>query len=70
MLRWLAIVLVAVLCVPAVASAGEGPFQGSVSRLDPSTARWMTGSSWRPGCPVPLERLRLVRLTYVGFDGR
>ncbi|MGZ8600414.1 MAG: M15 family metallopeptidase [Actinomycetota bacterium] len=70
MLRWLAIVLMAALCVPAVASAGESPFQGSVSRLDPSTARWMMGSSWRPGCPVPLERLRLVRLTYVGFDGR
>ena len=30
----------------------------------------MIGSSWRPGCPVPLGDLRLVRLTYWGFDDR
>jgi hypothetical protein len=28
----------------------------------------MTGSSWRPGCPVGLDDLRLLRLTYWGFD--
>ncbi|MCU1371955.1 MAG: Extensin family protein [Ilumatobacteraceae bacterium] len=26
-------------------------------------------ASWRPGCPVPLESLRYVSLTYWGFDG-
>ncbi len=25
--------------------------------------------SWRDGCPVPLEDLRYVTVTYVGFDG-
>ncbi len=30
----------------------------------------MTGVSWRPGCPVGLDDLRLVRARYVGFDGR
>ncbi|MCZ7536488.1 MAG: M15 family metallopeptidase [Acidimicrobiia bacterium] len=25
--------------------------------------------SWRPGCPVPLEDLRLVRLSHWDFDG-
>ncbi|MGH2725387.1 MAG: M15 family metallopeptidase, partial [Actinomycetota bacterium] len=25
-------------------------------------------ASWRAGCPVALEDLRLLRLTYVGFD--
>jgi D-alanyl-D-alanine carboxypeptidase-like protein len=29
----------------------------------------MTGVSWRPGCPVPLSDLRLLMLTYRGFDG-
>ncbi|PPK62546.1 M15 family metallopeptidase [Actinokineospora auranticolor] len=28
------------------------------------------GASWRPGCPVPPENLRLVTLTTRGFDGR
>ncbi len=27
-------------------------------------------SSWRPGCPVSPERLRRLRLSYWGFDGR
>ncbi|MGH2785473.1 MAG: M15 family metallopeptidase [Actinomycetota bacterium] len=26
-------------------------------------------ASWRPGCPVPLDDLRLLRLTHNGFDG-
>jgi hypothetical protein len=32
--------------------------------------RWMNGVSWRPGCPVPLWNLRLIRLRYWGFDGQ
>ena len=28
------------------------------------------GPSWRPGCPVPPEQLRLLTLTHVGMDGR
>ena len=61
--------MTAVLGSPA-AAAGEGPrFEGSVSRLDRETRRRMIGSSWRPGCPVPLRDLRLIRLTYRGFDG-
>jgi hypothetical protein len=30
----------------------------------------MTGSSWRPGCPVALSDLRLLRIGYWGFDLR
>jgi len=29
----------------------------------------MIPSSWRPGCPVPIEDLRLLTLSYWGFDG-
>jgi hypothetical protein len=29
----------------------------------------LNGSSWHPGCPVALDGLRHVRLSYVGFDG-
>jgi hypothetical protein len=25
--------------------------------------------SWRPGCPVPLKNLRLIKMSYWGFDG-
>ncbi len=30
----------------------------------------MTGVSWKKGCPVPFEKLRRVKVGYVGFDGR
>ena len=55
----------------ALAAAGDDlpPFEGGVSRLDDATRDLVVGSSWRPGCPVPLRRLRLVNVMYVGFDG-
>ena len=30
----------------------------------------MIGRSWRPGCPVGLDDLRLLTVTYWGFDGQ
>jgi len=30
--------------------------------------RRMTGVSWRPGCPIGLSELRLLTLSYWGFD--
>jgi hypothetical protein len=42
------------------------PFHASVA---PVTAAQL-GASWRPGCPVGPEQLRLVRVSFVGFDGR
>src|SRR5881409_2851296 len=44
----------------------QPPFTHSVSRV---TAAQLP-HSWRPGCPVSPARLRRVRLTYWGFDGR
>ncbi len=46
------------------------PYAAEVSRLSPELRERMRGSSHRAGCPVPLDRLRLVELSYVGFDGR
>lgn len=61
-------VLVASSSIEAAAGTGD-PFTGSVSRIDRDTRRLMVGSSWRRGCPVALTKLRVVRLTYLGFDG-
>jgi D-alanyl-D-alanine carboxypeptidase len=45
-------------------------FGSSVTALDAALRRSMTGVSWHPGCPVPLAGLRLLRLSYWGFDGQ
>jgi hypothetical protein len=56
---------------PAVSpSRPAAVFDSSVTTPDAALRRSMTGVSWRPGCPVPLANLRLLRLSYWGFDGR
>jgi hypothetical protein len=57
----------AVLAVAAVLVPG---FHAKVQPIPPAMRAQMTGVSWRPGCPVPLGDLRLIALTYRGFDGR
>ena len=55
---------------PAESSAAEcaPAFSGEVSPIDSHTRARMKGISWRPGCPVGLHDLRLVEVTYWGFD--
>ena len=49
-----------------VAPSGKREFRAAVSAV-----RWVdVRFSWRRGCPVSLSQLRLVRLSYWGFDGR
>lgn len=43
-------------------------FRASTSVLTAAMRARMTGVSWHPGCPVGLRRLRLLRLSYWGFD--
>ena len=45
----------------------ESGFAGTVSPIDAATQARM-GSSWHPGCPVPLADLRYLTVTYRGFD--
>ena len=49
---------------PAV--SGLPPF---VATVQPVTAERL-GKSWREGCPVGPDQLRLVRMSVLGFDGR
>jgi ubiquinone/menaquinone biosynthesis C-methylase UbiE len=57
---------------PALAAAQQGKpeFRGGVERIDRHLRRRMTGKSWHEGCPVGLAELRVVRASYVNFDGR
>lgn len=61
--------------VGATADTGSGrdlpPFASQVRPVGPALRARMTGSSHDPAtCPVPWRDLRLLRLSYVGFDGR
>jgi len=52
-------------------AATPARFAWSVTTLGPTRRTAMIRSgSWSPRCPVALDDLRLVSLTYWGFDGR
>ena len=58
------------LCV-LVASGGAvsaGEYFAKSSRISSSLKARMKGKSWHKGCPVPIKRLRLLRVSYHGFD--
>lgn len=42
-------------------------FASSVSGITPAVRARM-GTSWRPGCPVPLAELRYLQVSHWGFD--
>lgn len=44
-------------------------FHGTVAAIDHATRVDMVGTSWHEGCPVPIRGLRLLTMTYWGFDG-
>jgi D-alanyl-D-alanine carboxypeptidase-like protein len=63
----LALALLVVVPLGPVAASAP-PYRSSVRPLPASIRVLMRGSSWRPGCPVGFAKLRLVGVTFWGFD--
>ncbi|GAA5146526.1 M15 family metallopeptidase [Pseudonocardia eucalypti] len=61
-------VLAATGCATTPANPANAREPGHDGAIQPVTAERL-GASWRPGCPLAPERLRLVRVPYLGFDG-
>ncbi|HYZ76436.1 MAG TPA: M15 family metallopeptidase [Gaiellaceae bacterium] len=45
-------------------------FHGSIQPLPPPLRNQIAAHRWHQGCPVPLSRLRVLTVSYWGFDGR
>jgi D-alanyl-D-alanine carboxypeptidase len=58
------------LSIATAPAAGAARFRGIVSAIGPAVQARMTGRSWHAGCPVSLSQLRLLTLSYWGFDNR
>jgi D-alanyl-D-alanine carboxypeptidase len=65
-----ALVAAAIVVWAAPARAAAPDYEGRIARIGPAARDLMTGRSWRPGCPVGFADLRLLRMTYWGFDRR
>jgi D-alanyl-D-alanine carboxypeptidase len=56
--------------VPSHAGRAEvDPYRAAIQPLPAPLRAQLTGRFWRPGCPVPLSRLRLLTVSHWGFDG-
>ena len=54
---------------PTPAPTPEPAWTLTISEIDDETRARIEPTSWRPGCPVGLEGLRLLTFPYVTFDG-
>jgi hypothetical protein len=57
------------LAVPVVALT-LAPFHFSVRPLSGPVRSELRHTAWHPGCPVALSGLRMLTVSYVGWDGR
>ena len=67
----LLVTVAAALSAPEASPGGrtQPAFRGAVTELPAALRATMRGRSWRAGCPVGLDELRVVRATHLGFDG-
>jgi hypothetical protein len=59
----------AATATPSESPSGPERFSGSIAPVDPELRSELVAKNWHPGCPVPISRLRLVTVSYWGFDG-
>jgi hypothetical protein len=59
----------AAIALASLAVSGQPAFQGHSEPIEGKVRERIVGSSWHRGCPIGLGQLRLLDLTYRGFDG-
>lgn len=62
------LLLVFVLCAAARPARADVEFRATIEPLSKQLRAEMTGVSWKPGCPVSLDDLVLIRTVHRGFD--
>jgi hypothetical protein len=61
--------VIPLVAVPLAALA-VAPFHSSIRPLPAPVRAELRGEFWRSGCPLPLTQLRVLTVTYLGFDNR
>ena len=70
-MRRLALLAIVAAGLPAGTAGGSNAtFRSTIATIPPAMRATMTGRSWHAGCPVSLSQLRVLTLTYRGFDDR
>ena len=67
----LAVVVLSVLALAASSTGATTSYRSSIWPLTPAQQAELRGHGfWHVGCPVALSQLRLLTVSFVGFDGR
>jgi D-alanyl-D-alanine carboxypeptidase len=64
------VAIAAAAVLTATAAGSTTGFRGTIAPIGASMRASMAGVSWHSGCPVSLSQLRVLTLSYWGFDGR
>jgi hypothetical protein len=64
------VLLILTLLAADASPAAEPAFQASISRPPAAVLARARETSWRPGCPVPLDALAYLRVRHLGYDGQ
>lgn len=56
------------LAYPTTSKQSEPTFESSITTIPINTQKIMQKYTWRSGCPVPLNDLAEIKLSYWGFD--
>lgn len=67
--KWFYSILILIMILaPGLGHASD--FYYKISPIPKDYQKVMEKNTWRPGCPVPLEDLAYIKLSYWGFDHR
>jgi len=50
--------------------ATQAEFKGTIAKIPDDIEKKMTGCSWKPECPVPLENLRYLTVNHWDYDDK
>jgi hypothetical protein len=66
----LLVAALAAIAAPVAPAADAAPqFSATVTTVPEGYRARMIGVSWHPGCPVPIDDLRIIEMNHWGFDG-
>jgi hypothetical protein len=73
MMLFRSLLVAALAAIPApvtpAASAPAPEFSATITTVPEDYRARMIGVSWEPGCPVPIDDLRIIEMNHWGFDG-
>jgi hypothetical protein len=70
MLRYLLVYLLLLLSFEAFAEGIMSEFKFEINSINDELRKKMIGTTWHEGCPVEIDELRHLKISYIGYDDK